>query len=70
MTESKGCEEGASERRGGSVKKRESVIRVESEEKVEVGGLRGDGGQHISSSVMASYSSYIQSFYTVPLYSI
>jgi hypothetical protein len=45
MTDRKGCEEGASERRGGSVKKgeiskkRESVIRVESEEKVWGGGV-------------------------------
>jgi hypothetical protein len=44
MTERKGCEEGASERRGvsvkkgGIVKKRESVIRAESEEKVGGGG--------------------------------
>jgi hypothetical protein len=49
MTERKGCKEGASERRGGSVKKersikkRENVIRVESEEKVGGGG-DGEGG--------------------------
>jgi hypothetical protein len=57
-------------KKGGSVKKRESVIRAVSEEKVggggdREGGLRGEGGLHISSSVI----NLMQFLHTIILYS-
>jgi hypothetical protein len=84
MTERKGCEEGAIERRGGCVKKggsvkiRESVIKVESEEKVWGGGSverRGVTAYTVSSSVINqhtvfTYSHFIQFFYTASEYMV